>query len=133
MKVCYILLIIHQALYIVKQVKYLDKASGSPNLYIQCQQNREYSALLYDRKDYKAAYEHNNQYILLRDSIEHLYLPDKLAEVEARYNHEKLINEKNKEEKCNIYFFCSDNSNAGTPNSISCPISEETSSKTNND
>ena len=74
---------------------YLDKASGSPNLYIQCQQNREYSALLYDRKDYKAAYEHNNQYILLRDSIEHLYLPDKLAEVEARYNHEKLINEKN--------------------------------------
>lgn len=74
---------------------YLDKASGSPNLYILCQQNREYSTLLYDRKDYKAAIECNNRYILLRDSIEHIYLPEKLAEVEARYNHEKLINEKN--------------------------------------
>lgn len=74
---------------------YLDKASSSPDLYVQCQVSHENSNLLYKQGDYKGAFEYNNRYILLRDSIENLYQPKKLAEIEAGYNYEKLINEKN--------------------------------------
>lgn len=74
---------------------YLNKATDSPDLYIQCQLNHVFSDLSFEKKDYETAYHYNEQYILLRDSIEHLYQPQKLAEAEARYNYEILINEKN--------------------------------------
>lgn len=74
---------------------YLDKASVSTDMYLQCQLRHEYSILRYKQKDYKAAFELNEQYITLRDSIEHLYQPNELVEIEARYNYEKFINEKN--------------------------------------
>lgn len=73
---------------------YLDKASGSTDMYLQCQLRHEYSILRYKQKDYKAAFELNEQYITLRDSIEHRFQPNELVEIEARYNYEKLINEK---------------------------------------
>ena len=87
---------------------YLNKAMDSSDLYIQCQLNREFSVLFFESKDYETAFEYNERYILLRDSIEHIYQPEKLAEIEARYNYDKLINEKSQlalKKKNAILFF----------------------------
>ncbi|WP_455637346.1 tetratricopeptide repeat protein [Parabacteroides sp.] len=87
---------------------YLNKAINSSNLYTKCQSYREYSLLSYQNKDYKAAFDSNDQYLIFRDSIEQVYQSGKIVEIEARYNYEKAINEKNQlllKKKDNEFFF----------------------------
>lgn len=87
---------------------YWEKASNSPDINIQNRVYRHFSLLAYQKEEYEAAFKYNEQYLLLRDSIERIFQPQKLAEINARYNYLRLINEKSqlelkKEEAKNIY------------------------------
>ncbi len=87
---------------------YLDKAINSPKLYSKCQSFREYSLLLYQSKDYKAAFDFNEQYLFFRDSIERVSQFETIKEIEAHYNYEKAVNEKNQlllKQKDDEFFF----------------------------
>lgn len=74
---------------------YWEKALKSPDVNIRIPIYRHYSLLAYQKKEYEAAFNYNEQYLLLRDSAERIYRPQKLAEINARYDYERLINEKN--------------------------------------
>lgn len=74
---------------------YLSKSMGSSDLYTRCQSYREYSLLSYQNRDYKTAFDSNELYLVLRDSIEQVYQSEKIADIGARYNYEKAVNEKN--------------------------------------
>ncbi|RKU65092.1 hypothetical protein DWW91_21190 [Parabacteroides sp. AF17-3] len=87
---------------------YWEKALNSPDINIQNRIYRHFSLLAYQKKEYGTAFKYNEQYLLLRDSIERIFQPQKLAEIDARYNYLRLINEKNqlelkKEEAKKIY------------------------------
>lgn len=87
---------------------YLNKSAGSSDLYTKCQSYRESSLLSYQRKDYKTAFELNEQYMFFRDSLEQIYQSEKIAEIGDRYNYQKAINEKNQlllRKKDNEFFF----------------------------
>lgn len=75
---------------------YWEKALKSPDINIQNQIYRHFSLYAFKKKEYKNAFEYNEQYLLLCDSIERIYRPRELAEINARYNYERLINEKNR-------------------------------------
>lgn len=70
-------------------------ALTSKNLYVECSVNRLLYSIYIKEQDYKKAYTYNERYLLLRDSIEHLYQPQKLAKVEALYNKERLVSKQN--------------------------------------
>lgn len=76
---------------------YAEKSLLSTSLYVKCSANR----LLYDlsvgEHRYEQAYQYNESYLSLRDSIEHQYQPQKLLKAEALYNKERLINKQNQE------------------------------------
>lgn len=87
---------------------YLNKSISSSDINIQCQSYREYSLLSYLNKNYEVAFDANERYLLLRDSIEQIYHSEKIAEIVARYNYEKAINEKSQlllKKKSNEYSF----------------------------
>lgn len=75
---------------------YFDKSINSPDLFVRCQSYKEYSFLLNQEKHYPLAIQYLEQYIMLRDSIERVFHPVKVKEIDARYNYERLENEKNK-------------------------------------
>lgn len=75
---------------------YFDKSINSLDLFVRCQSYKEYSFLLNQEKHYPLAIQYLEQYIMLRDSIEHVFQPVKAKEIDARYNYERLENEKNK-------------------------------------
>lgn len=73
----------------------LNKSLKSSNLYVKCQTNRELYLLMYEQKKYDLAYQYNENYLVLLDSIEAVYQPEKIAKMEALYQKEVLINEHN--------------------------------------
>lgn len=74
---------------------YWKKALKSPDINVQNRVFRYFSLSAYQKREYETAFKYNEQYLLLRDSIERIFQPQKLAEINARYNYERLINEKN--------------------------------------
>lgn len=74
---------------------YWKKALDSPDINIQNRVYRHFSLLAYQKKEYGMAFHYNEQHLLLRDSIDIVFQPQKLSEINARYNFERLINEKN--------------------------------------
>lgn len=74
---------------------YWKKALSSPDINIQNRVYRHFYLLGYQKKEFDKAFQYNEQYLLLRDSIERIFQPQKLEEVSARYNYERLNNEKN--------------------------------------
>lgn len=87
---------------------YINKSMNSPDINIRCQSYREYSLLLYQNRNYEAAFDSNEQYLLLRDSIENMYQSETISEIGARYNYGKAVNEKNQlllKKKDNESFF----------------------------
>lgn len=74
---------------------YLKKVINSTDLNLQCQSYRILSKLSYEKKEYLQAIQYNEQYIVLRDSIEPIFLSQNIQEIEAKYNFEKLTNDKN--------------------------------------
>lgn len=78
---------------------YAEKALASPNLYVECSANHLLYDLSVESQSYEKACLYSNRYLLLRDSIEDLYQPQKLAKIEALYNKERLINKQNQEKE----------------------------------
>lgn len=78
---------------------YAEKALASPNLYVECSANHLLCDLSVESQSYEKACLYSNRYLLLRDSIEDLYQPQKLAKIEALYNKERLINKQNQEKE----------------------------------
>ena len=76
---------------------YAEKSLVSTNLYVKCSANRLLYDLSVEGHRYEQAYQYNECYLSLRDSIEHLYQPQKLAKAEALYNKERLINKQNQQ------------------------------------
>ncbi|MCD7849948.1 MAG: tetratricopeptide repeat protein [Parabacteroides sp.] len=74
---------------------YAKKALTSTDLYVKCSANQLLYDLSIERKAYEKACLYNECYLLLRDSIEDLYQPQKLKKIEALYNKERLINKQN--------------------------------------
>lgn len=74
---------------------YWKKALDSPDINIQNRIYRHFYLLAYQKKEYDTAFNYNEQHLLLLDSIERVFQPKKLIEINARYNYERLINEKN--------------------------------------
>ena len=70
---------------------YAEKALMGTDLYIECSANRLLYTIYVKEQDYKKACTYNERYLLLRDSIEQVYRPQKLAKVEALYNKERLV------------------------------------------
>lgn len=70
---------------------YAEKALMGTDLYIECSANRLLYTIYIKEQDYKKACTYNERYLLLRDSIEQVYRPQKLAKVEALYNKERLV------------------------------------------
>lgn len=75
---------------------YLNKVMHSSDINLRCQSYRELSILSFQKNDYRSTVEYNERYLILRDSVEHIFQSQKLAEVEALYNFEKLTNDKNR-------------------------------------
>lgn len=76
---------------------YAEKAIVSKDLYVECGANRLLYTIYLKEQDYKKAYDYNERYLLLRDSIEQVYQPQKLAKVEALYNKERLVSKQNQQ------------------------------------
>ena len=70
---------------------YAEKALMGTDLYIECSANRLLYTIYVKEQDYKKACTYNERYLLLRDSIEQVYRPQKLAKVEGLYNKERLV------------------------------------------
>ena len=70
---------------------FAEMALASTDLYVECGANWLIYTLYVKKQDYKKACTYNERYLLLRDSIEQVYQPQKLAKVEALYNKERLI------------------------------------------
>ena len=83
---------------------YAEKALASPNLYVECSANHLLCDLSVESQSYEKACLYSNRYLLLRDSIEDLYQPQKLAKIEALYNKERLINKQNQERRKLVTF-----------------------------
>ena len=76
---------------------YVDSALMSKDLYVKCSANWLLYTICLKKQDYKKACTYNERYLLLRDSIEQVYQPQKLAKVEALYNKERLISKQNQQ------------------------------------
>ena len=76
---------------------FAEMALASTDLYVECGANWLIYTLYVKKQDYKKACTYNERYLLLRDSIEQVYQPQKLAKVEALYNKERLISKQNQQ------------------------------------
>lgn len=76
---------------------YAEKSLVSTSLYVKCSTNRLLYDLSVEGHRYEQACQYNKSYLSLRDSIEYLYQPQKLAKAEALYNKERLINKQNQQ------------------------------------
>ncbi|WP_304966610.1 tetratricopeptide repeat protein [uncultured Parabacteroides sp.] len=76
---------------------YAEKSLVSTNLYVKCSANRLLYDLSVEGHRYEQACQYNESYLSLRESIEHLYQPQKLAKAEALYNKERLVNKQNQQ------------------------------------
>ena len=74
---------------------YLHKAMETDDLFIQCSGNRLLYQAYTQKGELKKAYEANERYLELRDSLETLYEPVEIAKVNALYKKEILEKEKN--------------------------------------
>ena len=71
---------------------YFQKSLETDNLYTL---NEAYEVLYYicvEQKLYKEAIEYNNQYLIYSDSLQVINHAGELAEIQARYDHERLLN-----------------------------------------
>ena len=71
---------------------YFQKSLETDNLYTL---SEAYEALYYicvEQKLYKEAIEYNNQYLIYSDSLQVINHAGELAEIQARYDHERLLN-----------------------------------------
>lgn len=69
---------------------YIEKILDSENLFTQCNANRLLYQILKESGAYDLAFVHNENYLQLRDSIEHIYRPHELEQVKALYNKERM-------------------------------------------
>lgn len=76
---------------------FAEMALASTDLYVECGANWLIYTLYVKKQDYKKACTYNERYLLLRDSIEQVYQPQKLTKVEALYNKERLISKQNQQ------------------------------------
>lgn len=76
---------------------FAEMALASTDLYVECGANWLIYTLYVKKQDYKKACTYNERYLLLRDSFEQVYQPQKLAKVEALYNKERLISKQNQQ------------------------------------
>ena len=76
---------------------YAEKALMGTDLYVKCNVNKLLYTIYVKEQDYKKACTYNERYLLLRDSIEQIYQPQKLAKVEALYNKERLLSKQNQQ------------------------------------
>ncbi len=75
---------------------YFNKASLSDNIYTTSEAYRQLAQLSQEKRDYVKAYEYLKEYAQCQDSIHKLDKSEALMEIQAKYNHEKLLNEKNR-------------------------------------
>ena len=71
---------------------YFQKSLETDNLYTL---SEAYEVLYYicvEQKLYKEAIEYNNQYLIYSDSLQVINHAGELAEIQARYDHERLLN-----------------------------------------
>lgn len=78
---------------------YAKKALESPDIYHRCGMNRFLYHLYFKQHEYDKAYFHNKQYDLLKDSIHSESQSVKLAKVEALYNKDRLVYEKQQQKQ----------------------------------
>ena len=78
---------------------YAKKALESPDIYHRCGMNRLLYHLYFKQHEYDKAYFHNKQYDLLKDSIHSESQSVKLAKVEALYNKDRLVYEKQQQKQ----------------------------------
>ena len=71
---------------------YAKKALSNEDLYIKCSVNRLLYKIYQAKRDLDQVVTYNEQFVMLRDSIEQVYNPQKLAKVEALYNKARLEN-----------------------------------------
>ena len=76
---------------------FAEMALASTDLYVECGANWLIYTLYVKKQDYKKACTYNEHYLLLRDSIEQVYQPQKLAKVETLYNKERLVSKQNQQ------------------------------------
>lgn len=83
---------------------YLEKALGTPNIYIKKDVSQGLYYLYRDSKKYKEAVTYNDLYQVCIDSIENINRSMTIAEIQVKYDQEKLLNTNNQLaiEKSNI-------------------------------
>ena len=69
---------------------YTEKVLASDDLFIRCSANRLLYKIYNAQQKHDQALIYNEQYLLLRDSIEYVYNPQQLAKIETLYNKERL-------------------------------------------
>ena len=73
-------------------LSYAGKALLSDDLYVRCSSCRLLYKVYVQQRNYPEALRYNEQYVLLRDSIENLYSTEALNQVKSRYEKERITN-----------------------------------------
>lgn len=73
-------------------ILYLKQSLNSTNIYTVEAANNVLYQISKERSNYKEAIEYNEQYLIYSDSIQQITLTKELSEIQARYDHEKLLN-----------------------------------------
>lgn len=76
---------------------YAGKSLEGGSLDVECSANRLLSLIYSKDRQYEKALQCNERFILLRDSLEHIFQPVELTKVEALYNKARLENKQYKE------------------------------------
>ena len=74
---------------------YLESALNTTNIYVKRNASQELYYLYRDFGKYKEAIAHNDLYRMYIDSIENINRSMKIAEIQAKYDRQKLLNENN--------------------------------------
>lgn len=74
---------------------YLENALNATNVYVKRNASQELYYLYRDFGKYKEAIAHNDSYRMYMDSIENINRSMKIAEIQAKYDQQKLLNENN--------------------------------------
>lgn len=74
---------------------YLESALNTTNVYVKKNASQELYYLFRDFGKYKEAIVHNDLYRMYMDSVENINRSMKVAEIQAKYDRQKLLNENN--------------------------------------
>lgn len=74
---------------------YLESALNTTNVYVKKNASQELYYLYRDFGKYKEAIVHNDLYRMYMDSVENINRSMKVAEIQAKYDRQKLLNENN--------------------------------------